>query len=190
MTSTWPPTTKVTASTSPARRVSCTFMGCRRGSPHAGIWARDTVRVPASVQKMPPIAACHWHDTHARGRGEGGMSTNEGALWGGRFADGPSAELAALSKSTHFDWVLAPYDIAASKAHARVLFRARLLSAEQRDGLLAGLDSLAEDVASGSFGPIVTDEDVHGALERGLIDRVGEDLGGRLRAGRSRNDQI
>ncbi|HXR42675.1 MAG TPA: argininosuccinate lyase, partial [Acidothermaceae bacterium] len=61
---------------------------------------------------------------------------------------------------------------------------------EQRDGLLAGLDSLAEDVASGSFGPIVTDEDVHGALERGLIDRVGEDLGGRLRAGRSRNDQI
>ncbi len=118
------------------------------------------------------------------------MSTNEGALWGGRFADGPSPELAALSKSTHFDWVLAPYDIAASKAHARVLCRAGLLTEEQRDGLLAGLDSLAEDVASGSFGPVVTDEDVHGALERGLIDRVGEDLGGRLRAGRSRNDQV
>ena len=46
------------------------------------------------------------------------------------------------------------------------------------------------DVTDGSFGPIVTDEDVHGALERGLIDRVGDDLGGRLRAGRSRNDQI
>ncbi len=118
------------------------------------------------------------------------MSTNEGALWGGRFAAGPSPELAALSKSTHFDWVLAPYDIAASKAHARVLFRAGLLTAEQRDGLLAGLDSLADDVADGSFVPIVTDEDVHGALERGLIDRVGDDLGGRLRAGRSRNDQI
>ena len=113
------------------------------------------------------------------------MTTNEGALWGGRFIDGPSSALAALSKSTHFDWVLAPYDIAASKAHARVLFRAGLLSAEQRDGLLAGLDSLAQDVADGSFGPIVTDEDVHGALERGLIDRVGDDLGGRLRAGRS-----
>jgi len=118
------------------------------------------------------------------------VSTNEGALWGGRFTDGPSPELASLSKSTHFDWALAPYDIAASKAHARVLFRAGLLTAEQRDGLLAGLDSLADDVASGSFGPIVTDEDVHGALERGLIDRVGDDLGGRLRAGRSRNDQI
>lgn len=118
------------------------------------------------------------------------MSTNEGALWGGRFADGPSPELAALSKSTHFDWVLAPYDVAASKAHARVLHRAGLLTDEQRDGLLAGLDSLGSDIADGSFTPIVTDEDVHGALERGLIDRVGTDLGGRLRAGRSRNDQV
>ncbi len=118
------------------------------------------------------------------------MSTNEGALWGGRFADGPSPELAALSRSTHFDWVLAPYDVAASKAHARVLHRAGLLTDDQRDGLLAGLDSLGSDIADGSFTPIVTDEDVHGALERGLIDRVGADLGGRLRAGRSRNDQV
>ena len=118
------------------------------------------------------------------------MSTNTGALWGGRFAEGPAPALAALSKSTHFDWVLAPYDVAASKAHAKVLHRAGLLTDEQRDGLLAGLDSLAEDVASGSFVPIVTDEDVHAALERGLIERVGEELGGRLRAGRSRNDQI
>lgn len=117
-------------------------------------------------------------------------TTNEGSLWGGRFADGPSAALAALSKSTHFDWALAPYDITASKAHARVLHRAGLLTDEQRDGLLAGLDSLDSDVADGSFEPLVTDEDVHGALERGLIDRVGPDLGGRLRAGRSRNDQV
>jgi argininosuccinate lyase len=118
------------------------------------------------------------------------MSTNEGSLWGGRFADGPSDALAALSKSTHFDWVLAPYDVTASKAHARVLHRAGLLTDEQRDGLLAGLDSLGDDVADGSFGPLPTDEDVHGALERGLIDRVGAELGGRLRAGRSRNDQV
>src|SRR4029077_9679783 len=106
------------------------------------------------------------------------MSTNEGSLWGGRFADGPSEALAALSKSTHFDWVLAPYDVAASKAHAQVLFRAGLLTAEQRDGLLVGLDSLGADVADGSFGPLPIDEDVHGALERGLIDRVGDELGG------------
>ncbi len=118
------------------------------------------------------------------------MSTNEGSLWGGRFADGPAPALAALSKSTHFDWVLAPYDVAASKAHAKVLHTAGLLTDEQRDGLLAGLDSLGQDVADGSFTPLVTDEDVHGALERGLIERVGPDLGGRLRAGRSRNDQV
>lgn len=118
------------------------------------------------------------------------MSTREGSLWGGRFADGPSDALAALSKSTHFDWVLAPYDIVASRAHTVILFRAGLLTEEQRDGLLAGLDQLAEDVADGSFSPLVTDEDVHAALERGLIDRVGPELGGRLRAGRSRNDQV
>jgi argininosuccinate lyase len=117
-------------------------------------------------------------------------TTNEGSLWGGRFTDGPSEALAALSKSTHFDWVLAPYDVRASKAHARVLHRAGLLTDEQRDGLLVGLDSLGADIADGSFGPLPSDEDVHGALERGLIDRVGPDLGGRLRAGRSRNDQV
>ncbi len=64
--------------------------------------------------------------------------------------------------------------------HTIVLFRAGLLTEEQRDGLLIGLDSLGEDVADGSFSPVVSDEDVHAALERGLIDRVGPDLGGRL----------
>ena len=118
------------------------------------------------------------------------MTTNEGSLWGGRFADGPAPELAALSKSTHFEWVLAPYDVVASKAHAKVLHNAGLLTDDQRDSLLAGLDSLGSDIADGSFTPTVTDEDVHGALERGLIERVGADLGGRLRAGRSRNDQV
>jgi argininosuccinate lyase len=118
------------------------------------------------------------------------MSTNEGSLWGGRFSGGPSEALAALSKSTHFDWVLAPYDVKASKAHARVLFNAGLLTEDQRDGLLAGLDNLGAHLADGSFGPLPTDEDVHGAMERGLIERVGDELGGRLRAGRSRNDQV
>jgi len=117
-------------------------------------------------------------------------ATNEGSLWGGRFAGGPADAMAALSKSTHFDWVLAPYDIEASKAHARVLNRAGLLTDDDLAGMLAGLDRLADDVASGAFVPAESDEDVHGALERGLIERVGPELGGRLRAGRSRNDQV
>ncbi|MBM7367259.1 argininosuccinate lyase [Gordonia hydrophobica] len=116
--------------------------------------------------------------------------TNEGALWGGRFADGPAAAMAALSKSTHFDWALAPFDIQASQAHARVLAKAGLLTEDDAATMQAGLDQLAADVADGTFGPAESDEDVHGALERGLIERVGPEVGGRLRAGRSRNDQV
>ena len=111
-------------------------------------------------------------------------------LWGGRFASGPAAALEALSASVHFDWVLAPYDLAGSRAHARALHGAGLLSAEELDAMLAGLDQLEVDVASGAFTPTPADEDVHTALERGLIDRVGAQVGGRLRAGRSRNDQV
>jgi argininosuccinate lyase len=113
-----------------------------------------------------------------------------GALWGGRFAGGPSPELVALSRSTQFDWQLAAYDIAGSRAHARALSAAGYLSADELSGMVAALDALDADVASGAFAALESDEDVHGALERGLIDRAGPELGGKLRAGRSRNDQI
>ena len=116
--------------------------------------------------------------------------TNEGALWGGRFSGGPSEAMFALSVSTHFDWVLAPYDVLASKAHAKVLHKAGLLSDDDLDTMLSGLSELGEKVASGEFRPAPTDEDVHGAMERGLIEIVGPEVGGRLRAGRSRNDQV
>ncbi|GAA1121253.1 argininosuccinate lyase [Arthrobacter flavus] len=117
-------------------------------------------------------------------------STNEGALWGGRFDGGPADALAALSKSTHFDWRLAVYDIAGSRAHARVLHRAGLLDDVELAGMLAALDVLDADVRSGAYTPAESDEDVHGSLERGLIERAGIQLGGKLRAGRSRNDQV
>jgi len=112
------------------------------------------------------------------------------SLWGGRFAGGPADALAALSRSTHFDWRLAPYDIAGSRAHARVLHRAGLLDDDALGTMLNGLGQLLADVQSGAFGPGEDDEDVHTALERGLIERAGADVGGRLRAGRSRNDQV
>jgi argininosuccinate lyase len=111
-------------------------------------------------------------------------------LWGGRFADGPSPELVALSVSTHFDWRLAPYDLAGSRAHARVLHAAGLLTDDDLTGLLAGLDRLGARFADGELRPDPSDEDVHGALERLLLAEVGPELGGRLRAGRSRNDQV
>jgi argininosuccinate lyase len=110
-------------------------------------------------------------------------------LWGGRFAGGPADALANLSRSTHFDWRLAPHDLAASRAHARVLHRAALLSDAELSTMLDALNQLDDDVRSGAFAPTPVDEDVHTALERGLVERLG-DLGGKLRAGRSRNDQV
>ncbi len=114
----------------------------------------------------------------------------ESRLWGGRFASGPSPELTALSRSTHFDWRLAPYDLAGSRSHARVLHAAGLLTADDLSAMLEGIATLDGDVRSGAFTPDPDDEDVHSALERGLMERLGPELGGRLRAGRSRNDQV
>ena len=111
-------------------------------------------------------------------------------LWGGRFSEKPADALTALSASTHFDWRLARYDIRGSRAHARVLHDAGLLNQSELAAMLDALDRLDTDVDSGAFVPVPEDEDVHTALERGLIERAGPDLGGRLRAGRSRNDQV
>ena len=116
--------------------------------------------------------------------------TNEGALWGARFASGPSPELAELSRSTQFDWILAPYDIAGSHAHAKALAAAGYLDADEEQKMHEGLDTVARKVADGTVVPTASDEDVHGALEQALIAELGPELGGRLRAGRSRNDQI
>ena len=75
--------------------------------------------------------------------------TNEGSLWGARFASGPSPELARLSKSTHFDWQLASYDLAGSRAHARALGAAGYLDAGELTTMLAGIDTLEGRVISG-----------------------------------------
>jgi argininosuccinate lyase len=110
-------------------------------------------------------------------------------LWGGRFVDGPSDAMAALSVSVHFDWRLATYDLAQSRAHARVLHAAGLLTDDELAQMLGALDGLDADVRSGVFTATAADEDVHTALERGLTERLGV-VGGKLRAGRSRNDQV
>jgi argininosuccinate lyase len=110
-------------------------------------------------------------------------------LWGGRFEGGPSEALARLSVSVQFDWRLAPYDLLGSRAHARVLGRAGLLTDDELTKILGALDDLERACRSGEFRPTVADEDVHTALERGLLERLGA-LGGKLRAGRSRNDQV
>ncbi len=111
------------------------------------------------------------------------------SLWGGRFEGGPAEALARLSVSVSFDWRLAPYDLLGSQAHARVLHRAGLLTDDELERMLGALAQLRAEVADGSFTARVEDEDVHTALERLLLERLGP-LGGKLRAGRSRNDQV
>jgi argininosuccinate lyase len=111
------------------------------------------------------------------------------ALWGGRFSDGPADAVFALSRSVHFDWRLAPYDLRSSLAHLEVLESSGLLASDVAAAIRGGLKELITEVAAGTFTANATDEDVHSALERGLTEKLG-DIGGSLRAGRSRNDQV
>jgi argininosuccinate lyase len=111
------------------------------------------------------------------------------ALWGGRFSDDPAAVVFALSRSIEFDWRLAPYDLRSSLAHLQGLEKAELISPKDAASIHSAIKELQSEVKSGLFLPIASDEDVHSALERGLTEKLGP-LGGSLRAGRSRNDQV
>ncbi|MCA1408499.1 argininosuccinate lyase [Ensifer sp. IC3342] len=109
-------------------------------------------------------------------------------LWGGRFKSAPSEALANLSRSPGSYFRLYREDIAGSRAHAAELKRAGVLDENEFTTVRSALDSIEIDVRSGRETPIPADEDVHTFLERLLMARLGV-LGGKLRAGRSRNDQ-
>ena len=111
------------------------------------------------------------------------------ALWGGRFAQGPADAVFALSRSVHFDWRLAPYDLRSSLAHLKALRASGLIQEDIGKQIEKALRDLTTEVASGKFSAIDSDEDVHSALERGLTEKIGA-TGSSLRAGRSRNDQV
>lgn len=118
------------------------------------------------------------------------MTEAKDALWGGRFASAPADAMAALSRSTHFDWRLAKYDLRGSAAHVKALAAANVIAEEEREVLLRAIEELAKRIENGMFSYRPDDEDVHAALERGLIEIAGNEAGGKVRAGRSRNDQI
>ena len=111
-------------------------------------------------------------------------------LWGGRFTDPTNESVANLSRSISFDWRLAKYDIAGTRAHILALKAAGYLTEPETARLDKALVELDKRVENGMFQAKPSDEDVHSALERGLIEMVGAELGGKVRAGRSRNDQI
>jgi len=117
------------------------------------------------------------------------MTQSSSNLWGGRFSSSPEASMFALSRSVHFDWRLAPYDLRSSLAHVEVLESQKIIPSDVAAKIRMALKELQHEVKTGSFGPNESDEDVHSALERGLKEKLG-DIGGAIRAGRSRNDQV
>ena len=146
--------------------------------------ARKDAAGKGSTAKMPVTRG------KAAAKAKPASATRTGALWGARFSGAPADAVAALSRSTHFDWRLADEDLLGSIAHAHALEGAGLLTSKEASTIASALEAMRADAAARRLVPEPTDEDVHGALERALIERVGAELGGKLRAGRSRNDQI
>ncbi|HYZ20530.1 MAG TPA: argininosuccinate lyase [Rhodopila sp.] len=109
--------------------------------------------------------------------------------WGGRFAGGPSAIMQDINASIGFDRKLWRQDISGSRAHAAMLAKIGLLSAEDEHAIGRGLDTIAAEIEAGSFAFDVALEDIHMNIEARLTERIGE-AGKRLHTARSRNDQV
>ena len=110
-------------------------------------------------------------------------------LWGGRFAEQAAASLEDFTTSIHYDSRLFHHDIMGSKAHARMLVRQKLITAEEGEAILQGLDDIEADIEAGRFRFRPELEDIHMNIEKALTDRIGE-AGARLHTARSCNDQI
>ena len=110
-------------------------------------------------------------------------------LWGGRFKDKTDDLVYAFNASIDFNKRLYKQDIEGSKAHVKMLARQGVLTEEDRDSILEGLDSILTDIESGRLLITSEYEDIHSFVEAVLTDRIG-DAGKRLHTGRSRNDQV
>src|SRR3989440_4967443 len=106
-----------------------------------------------------------------------------------RFTEPHHAVFRRLNDSIGFDWRLAPYDIAQSRAHASMLARQGIVSSEDRDALHQALEQVERELSDGSFLFAQDDEDIHMAVERRVTEIAGP-VGGKLHTGRSRNDQV
>ena len=115
--------------------------------------------------------------------------TTANALWGGRFAAGPSAIMERINASIGFDRRLAEQDIAGSKAHVAMLADQGIVSRADADAILDGLQRISEDIASGTFRFKTELEDIHMNVEARLAELIGP-AAGRLHTARSRNDQV
>ena len=111
------------------------------------------------------------------------------SAWGGRFSEQTDAFVEAFTASVQFDQRLYKQDIAGSRAHAKMLNKIGVLSNEDCDAILGGLDTVEQEISDGEFNWSIAREDVHMNIEARLTELVG-DAGKRLHTGRSRNDQV
>src|SRR5215212_7123143 len=107
----------------------------------------------------------------------------------GRFSSPQDPLFQRLNSSVSFDYRLAPYDLELSSAHARMLASRDIISREDLDAIERGLAAIRQEIDNDSFQIQPDDEDIHMAIERRLIELVG-DPGGKLHTARSRNDQV
>ncbi|WP_449132645.1 argininosuccinate lyase [Senegalimassilia anaerobia] len=111
------------------------------------------------------------------------------ALWSGRFTESVSEFTQRFGASLPIDKALYAQDIAGSKAHAKMLAKVGVISEEDAQQIVAGLDRVKSDIESGDFSFDINDEDIHMSVEKALTADIG-DAGARLHTGRSRNDQV
>ena len=110
-------------------------------------------------------------------------------MWGGRFASGPAAIMEKINASIDFDWHLYRQDIAASKAHAEMLAKQGIITADDARKIAHGLDTILSEIGSGKFKFKRALEDIHMNVESRLAELIGP-AAGRLHTARSRNDQV
>ena len=115
--------------------------------------------------------------------------TTQKKPWGGRFQEPTDKDVEAFTASIHFDRRLYRQDIEGSIAHARMLASQKIITKKEEKAILAGLKTIGKDIEAGRFVFNLDDEDIHMAIEKSLISRIGE-AGGKLHTGRSRNDQV
>ena len=109
--------------------------------------------------------------------------------WGGRFKGETNPLMERYSASIDFDWALFEYDIEGSKAHAEMLEKIGILTSQEKNAILTGLDEIKAEIQEGNFLFSASMEDIHMHIEARLIEKTG-DAGKKLHTGRSRNDQV
>ena len=117
------------------------------------------------------------------------MSEQTNQSWGGRFSQPTDEFVKIFGASVFFDKILAPYDIEGSRAHATMLQEVGLLTKDEKDQILTGLDQISAEIDAGEFEWSVALEDVHMNIESRLTQLIGN-AGKKLHTGRSRNDQV